>query len=123
MPVFPLPMCATRACCDLWPTGKVLLLTNPVVAGYVQNPISIYYCCDDSDQLVVCIAEVRAHVSHRLGALAAIGCLPHLLQHSNVPLPYDLHQEVTVHCDSSMLLVWDHINSYTSWFMGECDDL
>ena len=26
------------------PPGKVLLLTNPVSAGYTQNPISVYYC-------------------------------------------------------------------------------
>eukprot|EP00879_Flechtneria_rotunda_P033050 GHRR01036572.1.p1 GENE.GHRR01036572.1~~GHRR01036572.1.p1 ORF type:complete len:149 (+),score=36.68 GHRR01036572.1:182-628(+) len=39
--------------------GKVLLLTNPVVAGYVQNPISVYYCYNSQGQLHIAIAEVR----------------------------------------------------------------
>jgi len=30
-------------------TGKVLLLTNPVSAGYSQNPISVYYCYAAAD--------------------------------------------------------------------------
>lgn len=40
--------------------GKVLLLTNPVVGGYTQNPISVYYCfAAASNKLAKCIAEVR----------------------------------------------------------------
>ena len=38
--------------------GPVWLLTDPSVGGYVQNPISLYYCYDKSDVLVTCIAEV-----------------------------------------------------------------
>lgn len=38
----------------------MLLLSNPVSAGYTQNPISVYYCYDQADELVVAIAEVRA---------------------------------------------------------------
>jgi len=37
----------------------VLLLSNPVVGGYVQNPISVYYCFDAAGKLAKCIAEVR----------------------------------------------------------------
>lgn len=39
--------------------GRVRLLTGPETAGYVQNPISVYYCYDDSGALKRCIAEVR----------------------------------------------------------------
>jgi DUF1365 family protein len=39
-------------------TGKVLLLTNPVVAGYAQNPISVYFCYDAAGKLAKAISEV-----------------------------------------------------------------
>lgn len=40
-------------------TGNVMLLTHPSVAGYRQNPISVYYCYDTSNtRLEMCIAEV-----------------------------------------------------------------
>jgi DUF1365 family protein len=38
--------------------GAVHLLTNPISAGYVQNPISVYYCYSNAGQLQQCIAEV-----------------------------------------------------------------
>ncbi|GAX84932.1 hypothetical protein CEUSTIGMA_g12353.t1 [Chlamydomonas eustigma] len=38
--------------------GPVSLLTNPVTAGYSQNPISVYYCRNKDLTLKVCIAEV-----------------------------------------------------------------
>lgn len=40
--------------------GPVYLLTNPISAGYVQNPISVYYCYDagTGGALQACIAEV-----------------------------------------------------------------
>eukprot|EP00877_Chromochloris_zofingiensis_P000758 jgi/Chrzof1/10683/Cz05g08150.t1 len=38
--------------------GKVLLLTNPESAGYVQNPISVYYCYSSDGTLHRAIAEV-----------------------------------------------------------------
>ena len=48
--------------------GRVLLLTTPVSAGYVQNPISVYYCYNrpaggdagQAQRLHRGIAEVRA---------------------------------------------------------------
>lgn len=40
-------------------TGKVLLLSNPVVAGYAQNPISVYFCYDAAGKLAKAISEVR----------------------------------------------------------------
>lgn len=40
--------------------GPVKLLTNPETAGYLQNPISVYYCYDGAGgELSKCIAEVR----------------------------------------------------------------
>lgn len=38
--------------------GKVKLLTHAPVAGYRQNPISVYYCYNRADELEICIAEV-----------------------------------------------------------------
>ena len=45
-------------CATLWNSGDVLLLTNPMSSGYIQNPISVYYCYDDRGVLEMCIAEV-----------------------------------------------------------------
>jgi DUF1365 family protein len=39
-------------------TGAVHVLTNPISAGYVQNPISVYYCYSTAGKLQQCIAEV-----------------------------------------------------------------
>lgn len=36
----------------------MLLLTNPSAAGYIQNPISVYYCYNKADTVQQCIAEV-----------------------------------------------------------------
>lgn len=38
--------------------GRVKLLTNPPVLGYIQNPISVYYCFAADGTLEMCIAEV-----------------------------------------------------------------
>ena len=40
------------------PVGRILLLTLPRVAGYIFNPISIYYCFDDQGAPLVSVAEV-----------------------------------------------------------------
>ena len=40
------------------PAGPVKLLTHPISAGYIQNPISVYYCHDAAGRLQLCIAEV-----------------------------------------------------------------
>ncbi|MBL7910719.1 MAG: DUF1365 domain-containing protein [Bacteroidia bacterium] len=37
---------------------KIMLLTNLNVLGYNFNPVSFYYCFDEKDQPVCCIAEV-----------------------------------------------------------------
>ncbi len=34
------------------------MLTNPKSAGYIQNPISVYYCYNKQGTLTRCIAEV-----------------------------------------------------------------
>jgi DUF1365 family protein len=38
--------------------GRVKLLTNPPALGYIQNPISVYYCFAADGTLEMCIAEV-----------------------------------------------------------------
>lgn len=43
---------------ELEPAGRVMLLTLPRVAGYVFNPISIYYCFDDGGKPLCAVAEV-----------------------------------------------------------------
>lgn len=63
------------------PTGKVLLLTNPVVGGYVQNPISVYYCYSAAGKLAKCIAEVRSvGRSRRVSAHPLIDRVMHTIQ-------------------------------------------
>lgn len=42
-----------------WPGGRVLMLANARVFGYVFNPISVYYCFDPNDQLETVVAEVH----------------------------------------------------------------
>lgn len=37
---------------------KIMLLTNLNVLGYNFNPVSFYYCFDEKDQAICCIAEV-----------------------------------------------------------------
>jgi uncharacterized protein len=41
------------------PDGRILLLTHLRWAGYVFNPISIYYCFDAADRLALVLADVR----------------------------------------------------------------
>jgi DUF1365 family protein len=43
---------------DLGPFGRVMLLTLPRVAGYIFNPISIYYCFDSEGKPAGSVAEV-----------------------------------------------------------------
>lgn len=44
-------------CIDV--SGAVKLLSTPVSCGYVQNPISVYYCYSEAGSLEKCIAEVK----------------------------------------------------------------
>ncbi|MEJ2316437.1 MAG: DUF1365 domain-containing protein [Gammaproteobacteria bacterium] len=39
--------------------GKILLLAMPRLFGYAFNPLSIWYCLDEADQLRAVICEVR----------------------------------------------------------------
>jgi DUF1365 family protein len=41
------------------PGGRILLLTQCRVFGYVFNPVSLYYCLDSEDVLRVVVAEVN----------------------------------------------------------------
>jgi len=43
---------------DLGPFGRVMLLTLPRVAGYVFNPISVYYCFSAEGSPICSVAEV-----------------------------------------------------------------
>ena len=43
---------------ELGVCGRVMLLTFPRVAGYVFNPISIFYCFNGSDTPICTVAEV-----------------------------------------------------------------
>jgi uncharacterized protein len=40
------------------PTGPVRVLTNLRCFGYIFNPVSIYYCFDQHEQLVAVLAEI-----------------------------------------------------------------
>eukprot|EP00775_Hariotina_reticulata_P003018 gene3018-3299_t len=54
-------MCAAdeqRLVLSLCHVGQVLLLTTPTVAGYTQNPISVYFCYNADGQLRQAISEV-----------------------------------------------------------------
>ncbi|MBA2356546.1 MAG: DUF1365 domain-containing protein, partial [Acidobacteria bacterium] len=42
-----------------WPGGQVLLLTHRRVAGYVFNPLSLFYCFDRAGRLDTVVAEVH----------------------------------------------------------------
>jgi DUF1365 family protein len=39
--------------------GRILLLANARVLGYVFNPLSVYWCHDERDELVAVVAEVH----------------------------------------------------------------
>ncbi len=43
---------------ELGPQCRVMLLTLPRVAGYIFNPISVYYCFDSSGRPACAVAEV-----------------------------------------------------------------
>lgn len=42
-----------------WPGGRVQMLTNARIFGYVFNPITLYYCLDTHDTLATVVAEVH----------------------------------------------------------------
>ena len=50
--------CASDTEDDASLAGPVKLLTSPASCGYVQNPISVYYCYSPYQTLEKCIAEV-----------------------------------------------------------------
>ena len=39
--------------------GRIMLLTNARVLGYVFNPLSVYYCFDRDERLACVVAEVH----------------------------------------------------------------
>jgi DUF1365 family protein len=41
-----------------WQNGTIMLLTNVATLGYVFNPISIYFCFDEQNNPICCVAEV-----------------------------------------------------------------
>lgn len=40
------------------PTGRIEMLAQPRTFGYVQNPLTLYFCFDAQDQLVAMLGEV-----------------------------------------------------------------
>ncbi len=38
---------------------KIYLMTHPRVFGYVFNPVSFWFCCDENDDLIAVLAEVN----------------------------------------------------------------
>ncbi len=44
---------------QLGPAGRVLMLANPRVLGYVFNPLSVFWCYDGTGRLVCMVAEVH----------------------------------------------------------------
>lgn len=42
-----------------WPGGRVQMLTNARIFGYVFNPITLYYCFDVDDTLATVVVEVH----------------------------------------------------------------
>jgi DUF1365 family protein len=60
-PSEPLDQCVRRlveAKTGLSPTGPIRLLTHLRYAGFVINPISLYYCFNENEQLASVVAEV-----------------------------------------------------------------
>lgn len=54
-------MTADEARCLAGTSGAVYVLTHPPAAGYIQNPISVYYChktMQPTSSIDMCIAEV-----------------------------------------------------------------
>lgn len=41
------------------PAGRICLLTHPRYAGYVMNPVSFYYCFDETDRVQAIVAEIN----------------------------------------------------------------
>jgi len=55
------------------PRGRVLVLTNPRVLGYVFNPVSFWYCHDENDDLALVVAEVNNTFGDRHAYVLPIG--------------------------------------------------
>jgi DUF1365 family protein len=53
--------------------GKIFLLAFPRILGYVFNPLSIWYCQDNSGRLVAVIHEVRNTFGDRHCYVAPVG--------------------------------------------------
>lgn len=40
------------------PAGRIEMLAHPRYFGYVQNPLTLYFCCDGDDDLVAVLGQV-----------------------------------------------------------------
>jgi len=79
--------------------GPVYLLTTPTSAGYTQNPISVYYCYDDSKEarLARCIAEVsNPHPSPSPSSLTLIPHPSSLIPHPSSLIPHPSSLTITI---------------------------
>lgn len=102
--------------------GRVLQLAQPRYAGYVFNPIALYFCFDDEDQLRACVAEVTSTPwkERRCYAMTVPRGTPSW-QHRNIKamhvspfLPMDMEYLWRIHASDKRLTV--HIEN---WRQGE----
>ena len=55
------------------PEGRVELLTNCRILGYVFNPVSVFYCYDRDDHLTLAVAEVNNTYGDRHSYVLPVG--------------------------------------------------
>jgi hypothetical protein len=56
-----------------FPLGRICVLTNPRIFGYVFNPVSFYYCFDASGEFRVLLSEVNNTFGDQKMYVAEIG--------------------------------------------------
>jgi DUF1365 family protein len=82
------------------PTGPVTLLTHLRTWGWLFNPISVYYCFDDSGEAVeAVVVEVTNTPWHERTTYVVPGCGTHLLDkqlHVSPFLPMDLQHRFVI---------------------------
>jgi DUF1365 family protein len=62
-----------RAAGHEMPRGRVELLTNCRILGYVFNPISVFYCYDEDDRLTLAVGEVNNTYGDRHSYVLPLG--------------------------------------------------
>lgn len=104
------------------PEGRVLQLAQPRHVGYTFNPIALYFCFDQSDQLCACLAEVTSTPwKERICYAMAVPRGQSRWQHTNSKamhvspfLPMDMDYSWRIHASDKRLNL--HIEN---WRKGE----